>query len=153
MVTTARTTPAGTHLDDGFSTKIAFAADADVSFWEKTVKPLGFDGGDFIDTTTMFNATWRTKAPRSLITGTVVTGTAAYDPIVLDQIVALLNVNGWITIHHPNTDTWDFCGFLRLFDSPEHTEGEFPLSSFEIEVSNQLAGVETAPVLTENSTP
>jgi hypothetical protein len=153
MTTTTRVAPTGTFQDDGFSTKIAFAADDNVTFWERTVKPPGWDGGDAIDTTTMFNSTYRTMAPRSLISGTAVTGTAAYDPKVLSEIIALLNVNGWITIHHPNTDTWDFVGFLRLFDPNENTEGEFPLASFEVIVSNTLAGVETAPVFTENSTP
>lgn len=152
MTTTARVTPVGTHLDDGFSTKIAFAADSNVSFWERTVKPPGFEGGDAIDIVTMFNVTYRTKAPRQLIDLTDASGTAAYDPQVLDQIAALLNVNGWITAHHPNGDTWDFVGYLKTFETPEHSEGEFPLASFTIVVTNQLNGVETAPVFTDNST-
>ena len=152
MTTTAMVTPVGTALDDGFSTKVAFAADPDVSFWERTVKPPGFDGGDPIDIHTMFNTTYLTKAPNSLIELTDVTGVAAYDPVVLDQIVALENVNGWITAHHPNNDTWDFVGFLRLFDPPEHAKGDFPLAAFTIVVTNQLLGVETAPVYTAAAT-
>lgn len=52
---TTRSAPGGTKLGDGFSTKIAFAADADVSLWEKTVTPPGVDGGDAVDTSTMHN--------------------------------------------------------------------------------------------------
>lgn len=150
MVTTARITPVGKHLDDGFSTKIALAADPNVSFWERSVKPPGIDGGDPIDVVTMFNSVYRTSAPRSLISLTDVSGSAAYDPNVFDQIIALVNVNGWITAIHPNGDTWDFVGYLRLFDPPEHQEGEFPLASFTIVVTNRLnSGVETAPVFSD----
>lgn len=149
MTTTARTTPVGTALDDGFSTKVAFAGDPDISFWEKTVKPFGLDGGDAIDLVTMFNTTYRTKAPRQLVDLTECSGTAAYDPKVLPQLIALINVNGWITLHHPNGDTWDFVGYLKAFDPPEHQEGEFPVASFTIVPTNLLAGVETAPVFTD----
>jgi len=152
MTTTARTTPVGTHLDDGFSTKIASASDPDISFWEKSVKPFGMDGGDPIDITTMFNTTYRTRAMRSLLDGSTISGSAAYDPQVLDQIIALINVNGWYTIHHPNGDTWDVVAGLKSFEPPEHQEGEFPIASFEIVPTFSLAGVETAPVFTDNST-
>lgn len=152
MTTTARVTPVGIHLDDGHSTKIAFAADSNLSIWEKTVKPFGFDSGEVIDVTTMFNVTVRTKVLRQLYDLTPITGTAGYDPSVLDQILALAGVNGWVTIHHPNGDTWDFVGGLQMFDPPEHTEGEFPLASYTIVPTNRLAGVETIPVFTDNST-
>lgn len=152
MTTTARTAPVGTFLDDGFSSKIAFAADPDISFWEKTIKPFGVDGGDPIDTTTMFNTTWRTSALRQLKTGTAISGTAAFDPQVLDQLIALINVEGWFTILHPNGDTWDVVGGLKSFDPPAYSEGEFPLASFEIVPTFTLAGVETDPVFTEAAT-
>ena len=74
---TARTTPAGIMLKDGYSTKIAFAADPDVSFWEKTVKPPGIDGGDGIEQTTMHNSAYRTMRSRSLKTLTEASGKAA----------------------------------------------------------------------------
>jgi len=152
MTTTARVTPVGTSLDDGFSTKIALAADPDISFWEKSVTPLGMDGGDPIDVTTMFNVLWRTFALRQLFQGTPVSGTAAYDPIVLDQIVALLGVNGWFTILHPNGDTWDVVGGLRMFTPQENQEGSHPVANFEFFPTNRLAGVETAPVHTNAAT-
>lgn len=148
MTTTARSTPTGTFLDDGHSTKIASALDPDIAFWERTVKPIGVDAGDPIDIVTMFNVQYRTKAPRQLFDTTDCTGTAAYDPKVLDEILAIRGQNGWWTLHHPNGDTWDFVGFLRTFEPPEHTEGEFPLASFTIVATNQLAGVEVAPVYT-----
>lgn len=145
MTTTARSTPGGTKLLDGFPTKIAFAADPDVSFWEKTVTPPGRDGGDAIDTTDMFNILYRTKAARSLVDITNGSSTVAYDPAVGAQIDALVNVTGWITIHYPDGSTEDFVGFLKSFIPNEIQEGEQPTAQIEIIVSNDLAGTETAP--------
>ena len=124
--TTARIAPVGVKIDDGFSTLIAFAADADVSLWEKTVKPPGIDGGDAIETTTMHNTTWRTMAARALKTLTESGLTCAYDPVVIDQINALINVEGAITVHMPNGDTLDFFGYLKSFEIQDHVEGEQP---------------------------
>jgi len=66
MTTTARTTPTGNKLKDGFRTLIAFAADPDVKLWEKEVTLPGIDVGEKIPTTDMHNVTWRTYAPRAL---------------------------------------------------------------------------------------
>lgn len=152
MVTTTRLTPVGTFLDDGFSSKIAFAGDPDLSFWEKTLKPFGLDAGEPIDTTTMWNVTWRTMVLRQLKTGTPISGTAAYDPAILDQLVALVGLNGWVTILHPNGDTWDVPAGLKSFEPPAYTEGEFPIATFELTTTMTLAGVETDPVWTAAST-
>lgn len=152
MTTTARSTPVGTSLDDGFSTKIALASDPDISFWEKSVKPLGLQGGDPIDITTMFNVQWRTFALRQLLQGTPVSGSAAYDPAVLDQILAIISVNGWFTIHHPNGDTWDVVGGLQTFEPQENQEGSHPVANFVFFPTMTLAGVETAPVHTNAAT-
>ena len=48
-------TPTGVPLRDGQWTHISFAADETVGFWEKTVQPFGFDGGEPVDQTTMHN--------------------------------------------------------------------------------------------------
>lgn len=152
MTSTARTTPVGTKLNDGFSTQIAFAADPDVGFWERTVKPPGLDGGEPIDITTMFNTTYRTFAPRQLKTLTPITCTVAYDPAVFDQILALINVNGWITVHFPDTSTLDFVGFLKSFEPAENAEGNFPLATITIIPTNCLAGTETAPDFSDTGT-
>lgn len=145
MTTTARSTPAGTRINDGFPTKIAFAADPDVSFWEISVKPIGMDGGEAIDTTTMFNSAVRTTSPRSLKTATPCTCTVSYSPAVYDQIWALINVNGWITIHFPDNSKMDFVGFLKSFEPQELTEGGRPTAQITIVPTNQVAGTETIP--------
>src|SRR5689334_19933032 len=96
-VPTAPGTPAGILLDDGFSTRITFATNTTVSLWEKSVKPPGLDGGDPIEQTTMRNLTLRTFAPRGLQTLTPMTTTAAYDPNVYNQLLALININTTVT--------------------------------------------------------
>lgn len=135
--TTVRQTPAGKFIEDGYQTLIAFAADPNVSLWEKTVKPPGMDGGDEIDITTMHNIDYRTRASRALKTLTNTTFTAAYDPGVYDQLLALINVEGAITIYFPNDDILNFYGFLKNAEPSEHTEGEFPEMSCEIVPTNR----------------
>jgi len=143
---TARSTPVGVKLGDGFATKIAFALDPDVSFWERSVTPLGFEGGDPVDTSTMFNTTWRTKASRSLKESTDISGSAGYDPRVYDQIVTMINQDDQITIHFPDSSTIAFWGFLKTFTPAELVEGTFPEASFTIVALNvDSAGLETGP--------
>jgi hypothetical protein len=140
-----RIDPVGSKLDDGYSTKITFTADPDVSFWEKSVKPPGVDGGDPIDITTMFNAEWRTAAPRSLKTLTEASATVAYDPQVYDQIVALINVKTWVTILFSDGSGIHFPGYLKSFEPGELSEGGFPEATISIVPTNAdpSTGVET----------
>lgn len=145
---TVRQTPTGIKLDNGHSSKITFEADPDVSLWEKTVTPPGLDGGDAIDTTTMHNTAWRTKAPRTLKEMTDSSFAAAYDPAVLTQINALVNVETEITVTFPDGSTWAYFGFLKAFEPDELSEGEQPTATVTIVATNQdTAGAEQAPVL------
>lgn len=146
----ARTAPAGIKLDDGFRTLINFAADSDVSLWEKTVKPPGMDGGDEIDTTTMHNVTWRTMSSRQLKTLTECSGSAAYDPAVYTQLVALINVETTVTVHFPDLSTLAFYGFLKSVEFSENTEGEQPELNYSIIPTNYdpVNRVEASPVMT-----
>lgn len=153
MTTTSRTAPVGTKLNDGYQTLIAFEVDPDVSFWEKTVQPPGVDGGDAINTATMHNTTWRTMAARSLKTLTPFKVTCAYDPLVYNQIVAMINVEGEITVHFPDTSTLDFFGFLKSFIPGDNVEGEQPEAELEIVPTNYNpnTGNEAGPTFTNNS--
>lgn len=147
---TARSTPAGIMLRDGFSTLLTCALDADIEFWEKEVQPIGFDGGDPVDQTTMHNTTVRTKAPRTLIDVTEATVTAAYDPVMLDRILTLLNVATTWTITHPDGSTWAFYGYLRVAQPQAHTEGNQPEMNINIEPTNTDAAnsfAEAVPVV------
>lgn len=141
----ARVTPVGTRLSHGFATLIAFTADPDVSLWETSVKPPGIEGGEAIDTTTMHNTAWRTKALRVLKELTESTFNAGFDPAVVDQIVALVNVETLITVHFPDDSELDFYGGLRTFEPPELSEEEFPEAACTVTPTNSNGGVETAP--------
>ena len=136
-------------LEDGYSTKVAFSRDSNIVLWEKTVTPPGIDGGDEIDTSTMFNTTWRTRVARSLKTLTPCSFTAAYDPSVYDEILGLINQdNGAVTVHFPDGSKLDFWGYLKNFQPNEHTEGEMPTATVTIEATMLDASfAEQAPVL------
>ena len=135
-VPAARATPDGNKLKDGFSTKITIGLDSDISFWEKTVTPPAVEGGDKIDQTTMHNSAWRTFRPRSLKTLNECTLTAAYDPDVYDEIIAIINAETTITVTFPDGSTLAFFGYLRFFEPSEHTEGEQPECTITIEPTN-----------------
>ena len=148
--TTARSTPGGTKLDDGFSTKIAFSVDPDVSFWEVTVKPPGIDGGEKIDTTTMFNGALKTFAARTLKQLTDGGASAAYDPQAYLDILSLVNVEGSVTVHWPDGSTLDFYGYLNKFEPGDNTEGEMPKASINFCCTNwdSVNNLEVGPVYT-----
>ena len=149
--TNARSTPLGIMMDDGYSTKIAFARDADVSFWEVTVTPPGIDGGDTIPLTTMHNTTWRTFGSRGLFTLTEMSGTGGYDPDLYDEVQGLINFNDSITVHFPDGSTLDFFGYLRVFEPQEMSDGGEVRANFTIQPTNydSANNVEASPVLTE----
>ena len=148
---TARSTPGGIKLDDGFSTKLTIAADVDISFWEKTVQPPGIDGGDAIETSTMHNTTWRTMSPRALRTLTPLSVTAAYDPAVFSQLVSVTNLETTITVTFPDGSTLAFYGYVQNTEPSDNTEGEQPELTVTIQPTNQdpSTGSEEAPVLVE----
>lgn len=141
------------RIDDGFSTIISFAENTSVKFWEKEVTPPGMSGGGPNDTTTMRNTAWRTMAPKKLKTLTPVTLSAAYDPAVYDEVLAMVNVNQLITITFADGSTLAFWGWLDAFTPGAIVEGEQPVAEVSIQPSNQNGSlVETAPVFTEAPT-
>lgn len=152
-VVTPRSVPAGIMLDDGHPTVIAFAADPDVSFWERTVTPPGVDGGDPVETETMHNVTWRTRGARKLKEMTESSTTVGYDPGVFAQIVALINVETSITVHFSDGSTLSFFGYLRSFEPSEISEGELPEAEITIQPTNKDpdTGEEQGPITTAAS--
>lgn len=135
-VATPRGTPTGIPLQDGFSTKITIAANTTVSFWEKTVKPPAIEGGDAIDTTTMFNVLWKTKAPRKLLEIPDFTITVAYDPVMYTAALSLVNVPSTITVTFPEGTTIAFYGYMKNFVPNDVSEGVFPEASVTLVVTN-----------------
>lgn len=147
---TARGTPAGIPLEDGFSTKITLGTLTTISFWEKTVRPPGMDGGDPIPQTTMHNALYRTFSARALKSLTMVTCTAAYDPTVYTDIIANINFECVITVRFADGSTLCFYGYLQKFEPQDVKEGEQPEAQITLVPTNwdPTNHVEAAPVLT-----
>lgn len=135
-VATARGTPSGLKLKDGYQSMITFASAPTIGLWEKTVKPPGMDGGDKIDTTTMFNNDLRTYEPRQLVTMTPGGATCAYDPGALTTILNLINRKDTITVRFTDGSTWSFFGFLKSFAPGDLAEGAMPEATVEIEPTN-----------------
>lgn len=147
-VATARGTPSGLKMKDGYRSLITFAANPTISLWEKSVKPPGMDAGDKIDTTTMFNVDLRTFEPRQLITMTPGGATCAYDPGALSSIMAQIGRKDTITITFPDGSTWAFFGFLKSFTPGDLVEGTMPEATVEIEPTNMdTSDVERLPTV------
>lgn len=135
--TTVRTTPLAPMQTDGHPTKIAFALDPDVQFWEKETTPPGEDGGEKIDITTFFNTAKRTYAPRVLMEGTDIEVTAAYNPRVITNILNLINQPGSVTCIHPaGFGTTDFYGYLKSWKPQKNVEGTQPTCDIVIVQTN-----------------
>jgi hypothetical protein len=148
---TARGTPSGNPMTDGFPVKIACVNLPTISFEEISVMPFGLDGGDLIPQSTMFNKKWHTGAPRVLIKVTDGTGEAAWEPETLDvsQVQAQININqGW-TFTFPNGDTWSAWAALQSFIPDTMEEGKRPTAKFKINPTNlnPTTGAEEGPVL------
>jgi hypothetical protein len=150
-VASARQDPAGIKLKDGHGTKLAFAADPDISFWEVEVKPPGMDGGEAIEQTTHHNTVYRTKAPQSLIDLTDGEGTCQYDPVVVSQVRALINVETTLTIIYPDGSTDAIYGYMKSFEPDPIVTGEPPTASFSFVATNVEPGTsdEEGPTYTD----
>lgn len=149
---TARSTPGGRKLGTGFPITIAFSLDPDISIWEKSVTPMGIEGDDPNDTTNMHNDTWRTKSPRTLMTGTDVTITCQFSPGTMVQMEAIINVPQVITEHYPDGASICYYGFVKSYIPGDMTE-EVPESTVTIIPTNQdpITCAEEGPVYSPGS--
>jgi len=130
-------TPSGKMLEDGYQTVITFADEPTIGLWEKTVTPPGQEGGEKVDVTTMHNVNVRTYAARFLKEVTDSQMTVAYDPAVLVDILALINVPGKISITFPDGSTWTFDGYLKNFQPGAIAEGTQPEATCSIVATNR----------------
>lgn len=121
-----RNAPTGIHLFDGFTTKIAMQLAPAVDLWEKSVTPNGVDGGDPVDQTTMWNQAWRTQTPRKLKSLMDCTAVCAYDPIVYQTMISIINIIQQLTVYFSDGSTLAYWGWVRKFEPNEHKEGEQP---------------------------
>jgi hypothetical protein len=143
-VATARVTPTAKKPADGFKALITIALDPDIEFWETSITPPGYDGGDPVDTTTQHNNTVRTKAPRDLIDMTDMTSVGLFNPTIYTSIRAVINKPTTITI----LSTLAFYGFVRVFAPGDLTEGGRMEGTLTFTITNQdpATGAEELPV-------
>jgi hypothetical protein len=137
-------------MDSGFAVVISFASNPTIKLYQKDVTPPGIDGGGVIDTTTKENTTWRTAYVKALMSMTEGSLTAAYDPAVYSEIIAMINVNQLITVTFPDAATVVFYGALTTFEpsSTSQEDDEQPTADCTISPTLQDAtGAETAPVI------
>jgi hypothetical protein len=99
----------------------------------------------------MHNSTYRTFAPRQLATLTEITITAAYDPILYTEILALINQEDTFTITFPDGSTVAFYGYIRSFDPQDCVEGTQPEATIVIQPTNwdPANNVEAGPAVAE----
>lgn len=146
---TARGTPSGISLKDGYQCLITFGANATLGIWEKELSPPGMDGGEKIDVTTMHNVDYKTFVPQALVTLTGNSVKAAYDPGAFSSIVQQVNREDTITFRFADGSTWAYYGYLRVFKPDNMQIGQFPMATIEIEVTNwdYVNKVEAGPAI------
>lgn len=144
MTHTARVTPTGSFFDEGYQSLITHASDPNLSFWETIVGAPGIDGGDPVPTTTMHNVAVRTLAPRHLKSHTPFQVQGKFNGNTIDEVYALINVNGWITITWPDETNYSFPGYFKSFTPNQAQEGNPLEGTLEVVPTMQIAGAETA---------
>jgi hypothetical protein len=133
-------------MPDGFPVKITLASLMGASLWNKDLKPVGLDGGEPIDTTTMYNSELHTYAPRILVKATAVDLNCTYLASSYSAILAQLNVNQEITITFPDESTLVFWGWLQKFEPSDMKEGDQPMAKVTIFPSfTDTSGAEVLP--------
>lgn len=147
---TARGTPSGIKLEDGFRSLHTFSHNATIGLWEVDIAPPGDDGGEPINTTTMHNITYRTMSPRALISSSPSTIRFAYDPAARASIRQELNREQTMTVTFPDGSTEAYYGFLQSVTFDALVEGTMPMGTAVIQPTNfdPTNRVEAGPVVT-----
>lgn len=138
---TVRTTPTGYKLPEGFKVTIAFSLNAAINLFETEAEPAGFEVPE-INITTQHNVRFVTKWPSALIMNDDITGSAGYDPDVMDNIVSLIGfviVGGTascVTIRMPDSTTHNYFAFLKSVKFQPLRVAQFPLVNYAVSVTN-----------------
>lgn len=107
----------------------------------------GINSGGEIDTTTMANATWRTRAPKALKSLDPVTAEVSYATDSWSAINTEIGNNQLMTITAPDTTTFEFYGYVDTFVPGALEEGSRPTATLTIiPTLRNASDAETAPV-------
>jgi hypothetical protein len=73
----------------------------------------------------------------------------AYDPVVYDSILALINVKDTVTVTFSDGSTLAFYGYLQKFEPDDIDEGKQPEAGITVMPTNQhpTTGAESGAVL------
>jgi hypothetical protein len=147
---TARQTPFGHRLKNGFKCFYTCAAAPKLSIWETECTPLGMDAGDKVNTTTMWNNTVVTYAAGELIDFTDAQFTGAYDPKLKTQLITILGVESTWTCTYSNGDTESFYGYLKTANFASMQRNVMPMGTFTVVATNTdpINDTEEVPVIT-----
>lgn len=148
-------------LKDGFKIRVVFGMDANVEIEIKNATPPGWEGGEPVDTTTQSNNAYRTQNARQLMSMTAGTMEVAYDPVIYQNIQAMLNKNQLLSFYFPDGSYLNWYGWVRNFQPGQITEGTQPTATITLEPSNQDSNGNEAgptyhaasPVTTTTTTP
>lgn len=132
---TARQSPGGIMLRDGYQSLITFSLDPDISLSEKTTTPPELDGGEPIPQSTMHNVDWHTFYPRQLVKLGDSSYKCAYDPYAYGQIFAILNIPQTITHKWGDGTTIAYFGWVGKATPAEQQEGVQPEMTVMIHAS------------------
>lgn len=146
---TARVAPTGLMLENGYRVTMGFSLNPSIAFWEKTVDPPGYDGGDEIEITTQHNNDFETKAPRALLSVTNGKATVAWNPLMYTaaQARSLINKKGAITWWLPDGSSVSMWAYLKSWVPKTMENGKQPEADIEVVVTNKnpSTGAEEGP--------
>ena len=150
---TVRVMPTGIRLDNGFQSLFIFASAPGINLFEKTVQRPAVDNGDPIETDTMLNTTYVTKAPQCLNDhddGVVV---AAYDPGAADDIDSQVGVPQSLTYAYPDGSAYAHWGYVRRAEYSPLEKGVQPEVTLTVVQTNwdPYNCVEAGPVYTDGT--
>lgn len=135
-------------MKDGYRTLLTFAGINNAEYAEVTVKPPGINGRGPIDITSMRNNKVTTKWPKALIDFSNCQSTVQWNPAFFPQIRDfVVNKNQRISVQLPTGNAMVFYGWVDSWEPNDHREGEVPLATLGIVVSNNNGDVETMPIL------
>lgn len=132
----ARQDPIQEKLKNGYRALITPHDDPNISFYEIETGLPGLMGPPLINTSTQHNDTVQTFAPGALVTMEEFTCRVAYNPILYDEIIAMLNDEQALTNTFPNGGTLTYWGVIRGFKPDGLVNGTFPTAALTVGCTN-----------------
>ena len=146
---TARVTPTGRKLKNGYRSTWTFSLDTDAALFEISITLGGGDAGDPIDQTTMWNTDYMTAAPQELIETGPTNITGAFDPDFITSLNSMIGVEQTGTLTWKDGSTYANYGWVNSWTFGELINGTMPRITVVWHNSNydNTNNVEAGPAL------